>query len=85
MLVPLSFWLELTGVALHQWLGIALGAVAGYHLLTHWTWVTSVTNRFFKQTSRQVRRYYVIDVTVLIELAVIIVTGLVSRRGSISH
>ena len=39
----LSFWLELTGVAVHQWLGIAIGAVAGYHLLKHWAWVKSVT------------------------------------------
>ncbi len=73
----LSFWLELTGVALHQWLGVAIGAVAGYHLLTHWTWVTAVTDRFFKQTSRQARLYYLIDATVLIGLATIIVTGLV--------
>jgi hypothetical protein len=73
----LSFWLELTGVALHQWLGVAIGAVGGYHLLTHWTWVKSVTNRFFKQTSLQARLYYIVDATVLIGLATIIVTGLV--------
>src|SRR5512136_1484820 len=73
----LSFWLELTGVAWHQWLGLAIGAVAGYHLLTHWTWVKSVTDRFFKQTSHQARLYYVIDAMVLIGLATIIVTGLV--------
>ena len=73
----LSFWLELTGVALHQWLGVAIGVVAGYHLLTHGTWVKSVTNRFFKQTSSQARLYYVVDATVLIGLATIIVTGLV--------
>jgi hypothetical protein len=73
----LSFWLELTGVALHQWLGVAIGAVAGYHLLTHWAWVTAVTDRLFKQTSRQARLYYLIDATILIGLATIIVTGLV--------
>jgi hypothetical protein len=47
----LSFWLELTGVALHQRLGVAIGVVTGYHLFTHWSWVKSVTNRFFRQTS----------------------------------
>src|SRR5512139_1289238 len=73
----LSFWLELTGVALHQWLGVAIGVGVGYHLFTHWTWVKSVTARFFKQTSHQARLYYVIDATVLIGLAAIIVTGLV--------
>jgi hypothetical protein len=73
----LSFWLELTGVALHQWLGIAIGVGAGYHLLAHWTWVKAVTGRFFKQTSNQACLYYVIDATVLIGLALMITTGLV--------
>jgi hypothetical protein len=73
----LSFWLDLTGVSLHQWLGIAIGVGAGYHLLTHWAWVKAVTGRFFKQTSHQARLYYVIDATVLIGLALMIATGLV--------
>ena len=32
-----ALWLDLTGVAVHQWLGIAVGALAGYHLVAHWT------------------------------------------------
>lgn len=27
----LSLWLDLTGLALHQWLGLAVGALAVYH------------------------------------------------------
>jgi hypothetical protein len=73
----LSFWLEMTGVALHQWLGIAIGVGAGYPLVTHWAWVKAVPQRFFKQTSNQARLYYVIDAAVLIGLAVMIATGLV--------
>jgi hypothetical protein len=73
----LSFWLELTGVEVHQWLGVAIGAVASYHLFTHWNWVKAVTDRFFKQTSLQARLYYVVDAAVLIGLATISVTGLV--------
>jgi hypothetical protein len=73
----LSFWLELTGVALHQWLGVAITVGAGYHLFAHWAWVKSVTARFFRQTSGQARLYYVIDAAVLIGLATITVTGLV--------
>ena len=73
----LSFWLELTGVELHQWLGAAIGVVAGYHLFTHWSWVKAVTDRFFKQTSMQARLYYVVDAAVLIGLATISLTGLV--------
>ncbi|MBI5567252.1 MAG: hypothetical protein HY870_20300 [Chloroflexi bacterium] len=73
----LAFWLELTGVEVHQWLGITIAASAGYHLLTHWSWVKSVTARFFAQTSGQARQYYLVDGAVLIGLATITVTGLV--------
>lgn len=73
----LAFWLELTGVEVHQWLGVAIAAGAGYHLITHWAWVKSVTARFFAQTSEQARQYYLVDAAVLIGLATITVTGLI--------
>ena len=68
--------LDLTGLAVHQWLGIAVGALAVYHLLSHWSWVKCVTRRFFGQTSEQSRRYYLVDLTILAGFLVILVTGL---------
>jgi hypothetical protein len=73
----LAFWLELTGVEVHQWLGVAIAAGAGYHLFTHWAWIKSVTARFFAQTSEQARQFYLVDAAVLIGLAAITVTGVV--------
>lgn len=72
-----AFFLDLTGVIVHQWLGIAVGLFSAYHLATHWSWVTSVTRRFFGRTSPQARRYYLVDVAVLAGFAGILFTGLV--------
>jgi len=72
-----AFFLDLTGLPLHQWLGVALGLLAGYHFLLHRDWVKSVTLRFWGHTSRQARRYYVIDASLMFGFAVILVTGLV--------
>ncbi len=72
-----SFWLDLTGVSLHQWLGVAVAALAGYHLLAHWNWVEAVTARLFGQTSGQARRYYLVDAGVLAGFLTILATGLV--------
>lgn len=72
----LSFWLDLTGVALHQWLGVAIGALALYHLVAHWRWVKAVSQRFFGRTSRQARTFFVVDAGLAAGFAVIIVTGL---------
>jgi len=62
-------------LVVHQWLGVAVGLLAGYHLVSHWTWVKSVTLRFMGQTSKQARGYYVIDAGLMLGCAVILVTG----------
>jgi hypothetical protein len=72
-----TFFLDLTGLVAHQWLGVAIGLLAGYHFLSHWNWVKSVTLRLTGQTSRQARRYYVLDAGLMLGCAVILVTGLV--------
>lgn len=51
----IAFFLDLTGVPLHQWLGIFIGTFCSYHLLAHWTWVKAVTRCYFGSTSGQAR------------------------------
>ena len=72
-----AFFYDQTGLNLHQWIGVAVGAVAGYHLLTHWGWVKNVTSRFFGKTSPKARLYYVFDALILVGLLLILSTGLV--------
>jgi len=76
-----GFWvaslLDLTGLALHQWLGLAVGILAGYHFLTHWNWIKSVTQRWSGHTSGQARRFYLIDAGLLAGFSLILLTGLV--------
>lgn len=72
----LAFWLDLTGLTLHQWLGVALAAAAVYHLLLHQKWVEAVSERFFGRTSAQARRYYILDVLLMAGFSLITITGL---------
>jgi len=46
-----TFFLNLTGVAVHQWIGIFSSALAAYHLFLHHDWVEAVSKRFFRKTS----------------------------------
>ena len=68
--------LEITGLAVHQWLGLAIGALAGYHLLAHGPWLKVVIGRFFGRTSNQARCYCVVDGALLVGFLAIGVTGL---------
>lgn len=73
----ITFFLDLTGVDLHQWLGVAVGAAAIYHLVDHWEWVTAVTSRFARNTSRRARLYAIVDAALLAGFLVITASGLV--------
>jgi hypothetical protein len=70
------FFIDLTGVGLHQWLGIAAGAVAAVHLASHQKWVNVITGRFFGKTSRRARLYYLVDALLLAGFALMVGTGL---------
>ena len=71
-----SFFLDLTGLDLHQWLGVIAAGLAGYHLLVHWAWVKSVTLRLFKRTCGRARICYLMDAGLMLGFVVITVTGL---------
>jgi len=71
----IAFWLDLTGLILHQWLGIAVGVLAGYHLIKHWAWVKSVTVRLVKGASGKGRLFYLVDAGVMLGLLLMLATG----------
>ncbi len=72
----LMFFLDLTGVIVHQWLGLAVGVIALYHLLEHWDWVDAVSKRFVGKTSWQARLYFLVDTGILLGFLGILVSGL---------
>lgn len=68
----ITFFLNLTGVELHQWIGIGTGALAIYHLLVHWGWVRSTA----QQLPRGQRLNAVVDALVGFGLLGILSSGL---------
>ena len=73
----LAFFLEITGLELHQWLGIIAGAIAVAHLVLHGNWVKAVGARFFGKTSDRSRFYFLLDGVILAGFAAMVGTGIV--------
>lgn len=68
---------QLTGIAIHEWLGIVIGAGLVAHLVQHGNWLASVTKRFKAATSLTNRLNYVMTGLLFIAFFSIIGSGLV--------
>jgi len=73
----LTFFLDFTGLIVHQWLGMIAGALALVHLAMHWNWVKALTLKYWKFTNHRSQLYYLVDLTLFAGLLTIIGTGLV--------
>ncbi|MCD6356023.1 MAG: cytochrome b/b6 domain-containing protein [Anaerolineaceae bacterium] len=72
----LTYFLDLTGLDLHQYLGMAVGILLIVHIATHAVWIKQVSAHFFSKISRRVRFYYLTDAVLLIMIVLIIGTGI---------
>jgi hypothetical protein len=72
-----AFFLDLTGVSLHQWIGVFVSLLALVHLAFHWDWVKAVTLRFSSRTSNQSRGFYLLDMSILLGFFLLVLNGLV--------
>jgi hypothetical protein len=73
----ITYFLDLTGLDLHQWLGLIVGAVTYLHLLNHWQWVRAITQRFFKSSTNISRLNYLLDASLAGGITLIIASGLI--------
>src|SRR5262249_27233315 len=65
-----------TGLRLHERLGLAFGAALVVHLALHWKWIYHITRTFFRRLFHSSRSNYVLNTALLINMLVIIVTGI---------
>ncbi|KPV52249.1 hypothetical protein SE17_16620 [Kouleothrix aurantiaca] len=72
-----------SGVAVHEWLGIAFGAAIVTHLLLHWQWLVEVTRRFFSKAAPSARVNYVLNALLFIDVTLIIFSGLLISRAAL--
>jgi len=66
----------LTGLTIHEWLGILIGVGFTVHLLQHAEWIVTTTRRFMTASSLQNRFNYLLMIGLFVGFASIIVSGL---------
>ena len=71
----------LTGLAIHEWLGLALGGALIGHLLLHWRWATSIARKWLSKLPFKTRVYTLIDASLLVAFLTIIGSGVAMSRA----
>ena len=73
----------MTGLALHEWLGIAVGIFIIVHLLLGWQWIASITKRFMQSLPGTTRFEYILDTLLFASMTITIYSGLMISRVAI--
>lgn len=73
----------LTGIPVHEWLGIAVGAFVVAHLAQHTNWIVTTTRRIFSATSFRNRLNYLMMMGLFACFLAIIVSGLVISEAAL--
>jgi hypothetical protein len=71
------FYLDFTGIDLHQWLGLALGGFSLVHFLLHRKWVLAVVNNTHRPAAKKVNLFFGLDLAIFLGLSLTLFTGLV--------
>lgn len=70
-----------TGDTIHEWLGVSIAVAIIVHILLHWSWVVTISQRFFQKIQTEPRINYVLNAGLFICFSTIIFSGLMISRS----
>jgi hypothetical protein len=72
-----------SGVAIHEWLSIAMIVALVVHLLLHWSWIVNTTKRLVGNTTARNRINYVLNAALFVDMVVIMFSGIMISRAAL--
>ncbi len=65
-----------SGIAIHEWLAIALGGAVVVHLLLNWNWIVELSKRLFTKGLNGARTNYILNWLLFIDGILIMLSGI---------
>ncbi len=65
-----------SGIAIHEWLSLAMIAAMTLHLLLSWDWIVEITSRFLGKLGGQNRINYILNWLLFIDGTLIMISGI---------
>ena len=76
LIFAVTYQAKATGITVHEWLGVGIGAVIITHILLHWQWVVAITKQFFKKLKAEPRINYIVNLAIFASFTTMIFSGL---------
>jgi hypothetical protein len=76
----IAFEPAITGIEIHEWLGLAFFFTLLIHLILHWRWVVNTTVRLFTKMSLRNRINYMVDFVIFISFIALNLSGLMISK-----
>ena len=73
---------NLTGLLIHEWWGIALMLLVIVHLLSQWDWTISSSRSFFSRLTQRIRFTYVLNWLLFVAGVLVFFSGLVISENA---
>jgi hypothetical protein len=70
------------GVAVHEWLSLALAAVLVIHLTLHWDWVLRISRRLWRRDGRR-QAIWIIDLLLLLAMTLCVLSGVLISQVAV--
>lgn len=67
---------RLTGIAIHEWLSLALAATLIIHIVLHWNWVITVGVQFFRKLFHSSRLNFLVDGLLFVVFVLVMLSGI---------
>lgn len=71
-----------SGLAIHEWLSLALAGTIIIHLLLNWEWIVNVTKRLFIKATNGARVNYVLNWLLFIDGVLIVLSGIMISESA---
>ena len=71
-----------SGIAIHEWLTLALAATIVVHLLMNWSWIVEVSKRFFKPNMNGRRINYILNWLLFLDGIAVMLSGIMISEAA---
>ncbi len=77
----ITFEPALTGIAIHEWLSLALAATLIVHLVLHWDWVIKVGIQFFRKLFHASQLDFIVDAVLFAAFVLVMLSGILISKS----